>query len=58
MVDRGALRVLTGRDTEAARALLDSDLAAEAIVRKGMAIASEICVYTNNNLVIETIGEA
>ena len=40
----------------AARALLDTDLAAEAIVRKGMAIASEICVYTNNNLVVETIG--
>jgi len=36
----------------AARALLDSDLDAEAIARKGMAIAAEICVYTNDNLVI------
>ena len=42
----------------AARALIDTDLPAEAIVRKGMAIAAEICVYTNNNVVIETIGEA
>ena len=42
----------------AARALLDTDLPPEAIVRKGMGIAAEICVYTNDNLVIETIGEA
>ena len=41
----------------AARALIDTDLPAEAIVRKGMAIAAEICVYTNGNLVIEAIGE-
>ena len=32
----------------AARALLDSDLDAEAIARKAMAIAADICVYTNN----------
>ena len=40
----------------AARALIDTDLAAEAVVRKGMAIAAEICIYTNRNLVVETIG--
>ncbi len=40
----------------AARALLDTEADAEAIVRKGMAIAAEICVYTNNNLVIESVG--
>jgi len=40
----------------AARALIDLEMPAEAIVRKGMAIAAEICVYTNNNLVVETIG--
>ena len=39
----------------AARALMDSDLDAEAIARKAMAIASEICVYTNGNLTVETI---
>ena len=37
----------------AARALLDSDLDAEAIARKAMAIAAGICVYTNNEVVIE-----
>jgi ATP-dependent HslUV protease subunit HslV len=39
----------------AARALVDSPLSAEEIVRKSMKIASEICVYTNENVVIETI---
>ncbi len=39
----------------AARALLDTDLDAEAIVRKSMAIAAEICVYTNTHLTLETI---
>jgi len=39
----------------AARALLDSDKDAEAIVRKSMAIAAEICVYTNTNVVIESL---
>ncbi|TFL19341.1 ATP-dependent protease subunit HslV [Jannaschia formosa] len=40
----------------AARALIDSDLDAEAIARKAMAIAADICVYTNGNLTVETIG--
>jgi len=39
----------------AARALVDLDLEAEAIARKAMAIAAEICVYTNTNLVIESL---
>jgi ATP-dependent HslUV protease, peptidase subunit HslV len=39
----------------AARALLDTDLDAETIVRRSMKIAAEICVYTNNNLVIESL---
>ena len=39
----------------AARALLDSDLDAEAIARKAMAIAATICVYTNNEVVIESL---
>lgn len=39
----------------AARALMDSDLPAEAIARKAMAIAADICVYTNGNLTVETI---
>ncbi len=39
----------------AARALMDSDLSAEQIARKAMAIAADICVYTNGNLTVETI---
>lgn len=39
----------------AARALVSMELDAEAIVRRSMAIAAEICVYTNTNLVIEAI---
>ena len=41
----------------AARALLDNtDLSAEDIVRKGLTIAGDICVYTNHNHTIETLG--
>jgi ATP-dependent HslUV protease subunit HslV len=39
----------------AARALLDQELGAEAIARKAMAIAAEICVYTNSNIVLESL---
>ena len=39
----------------AARALLETDMGAEAIARKAMAIAAEICVYTNGNLVVESL---
>src|SRR5438309_5598780 len=39
----------------AARALLDGPLDAEAIVRKAMDIAADICVYTNRNVTIEKL---
>ena len=39
----------------AAKALMDSDLDAEAIARKAMKIAAEICVYTNGNLTVESL---
>lgn len=39
----------------AGRALMESDLDAEAIARRSMAIAADICVYTNGNLTIETL---
>ncbi len=39
----------------AARALLDQPLDAETIARKSMAIAADICVYTNKNLTIESL---
>ncbi|MDL2306425.1 ATP-dependent protease subunit HslV [Desulfovibrio sp. OttesenSCG-928-C06] len=42
--------------TAAARALLrHSSLDAEQIAREAMAIAGEICVYTNNNLTVEIL---
>ncbi|GHF15186.1 ATP-dependent protease subunit HslV [Kordiimonas sediminis] len=37
----------------AGRALYDQDLTAEEIARKAMAIAADICVYTNGNVVVD-----
>ena len=43
----------------AARALVEVDgLDAEAIARKAMEIAAEICIYTNGNVVVETLDAA
>lgn len=42
----------------AARALAESEFDAETIVKKAMAIAADICVYTNRNVVIETLKTA
>ena len=39
----------------AARALAESDLDAETIVRRSLDIAAEICVYTNRNVTVETL---
>jgi ATP-dependent HslUV protease subunit HslV len=39
----------------AARALVDTDLSAEEIARKAMAIAADICVYTNTNVTLESL---
>ena len=40
----------------AARALIAvPDLSAEEIARRAMRIAADICVYTNNNIIIETL---
>ena len=42
----------------AAKALVDGPLGAEEIARKAMAIAADICVYTNRNIVIEALESA
>jgi ATP-dependent HslUV protease subunit HslV len=42
----------------AARALLDGEMQAEAVVRRALDIAADICVYTNRNLTIETLPGA
>jgi ATP-dependent HslUV protease subunit HslV len=41
----------------AARALIEGSLDAEAIVKKSLDIAADICIYTNRNVVVETIGK-
>lgn len=40
----------------AARGLMTSDLPAEDVARRAMAIAADICVYTNGNLTVEKIS--
>lgn len=40
----------------AARGMMDSERTAEQIARDAMAIAADICVYTNGNLTLETIA--
>ncbi|MFU8820082.1 MAG: ATP-dependent protease subunit HslV [Gammaproteobacteria bacterium] len=41
----------------AARALLENtELDAETIVRKALGIAADICVFTNHNIVVETLS--
>ena len=41
----------------AARALVDrDDMDAEAIARRAMKIAADICIYTNENLVLEKLA--
>jgi len=32
-----------------------TELDAETIVRKSLGIASDICIYTNDNIIIETL---
>jgi ATP-dependent HslUV protease subunit HslV len=41
----------------AARALLEnSELSPEEIIRKSLEIASDLCIYTNRNFTLETLG--
>ncbi len=39
----------------AARALADTETSAEDIARKAMKIAADICIYTNQNIIVEKI---
>ena len=39
----------------AARALADTEMDAEKIARRAMKIASDICVYTNENVIVESL---
>ena len=42
----------------AARALVDYEADADVLARKAMAIAAELCVYTNDRLTVETLDSA
>ena len=39
----------------AAKVLMDTDLSAEQVAKKAIQVASDICVFTNNNIQIEKI---
>ena len=39
----------------AARAMFDSKLKPEQIAKKSLEIAAELCIYTNNNIIVEKI---
>src|SRR5581483_828313 len=55
--DRGVAAIGSGGNyaLAAATALLESDRSAEDIARKAMAIAADICVYTNRELTVEVL---
>ncbi|MEO8722505.1 MAG: HslU--HslV peptidase proteolytic subunit, partial [Sphingobium sp.] len=42
----------------AARGLQEYEADAELIARKAMAIAADLCVYTNSNITVETLDSA
>ena len=39
----------------AAKVLMETDMSAEEVAKKAIKVASDICVFTNNNLNIEKI---
>src|SRR5438445_9326688 len=58
--ERGLMGIGSGGNyaLAAARALIDTPLDAEAIVRRSLDIAADICVYTNRNVTVETLRGA
>jgi ATP-dependent HslUV protease subunit HslV len=55
--DHGVMGIGSGGNyaLAAARALFDTDTDAETVARKAMAIAADICVYTNSNVTLESL---
>ena len=39
----------------AAKVLIETDMGAEDIARKSIKVASDICVFTNNNITVEKV---
>jgi len=57
--DEGVIAIGSGGSyaLAAARALLrNSDLPAPEVARRSLEIAAEICVYTNNEIIVEEMG--
>ena len=57
--EQGILAIGSGGNyaLAAARALADTDYSAEEIARKAMQIAADICVYTNDSVIVEVLDE-
>lgn len=56
--EKGIMAIGSGGDfaKSAARALVDNtEMTAKDIVEKSLGIAGDVCIYTNNNLTIETL---
>src|SRR5881396_3085761 len=55
--DSGVMGIGSGGNyaLAAARAMIGTEMDAEAIVRRSLDIAADICVYTNRNVTIETL---
>ncbi len=55
--DGGAAGIGSGGNyaLAAARALIDTDMDAETIARRAMAIAAEICIYTNDKVTLQSL---
>jgi ATP-dependent HslUV protease subunit HslV len=55
--ERGVAGIGSGGNyaLSAARALIDMELSAEEIARRSMAIAADICIYTNGNVTLESL---
>ena len=51
---RGGKKEVTG-PLAAAKILMDTDMSAEDVAKKSIKVASDICVFTNNNVTIEKL---
>ena len=51
----GSAALLSGCATVPARRLADYEQDPEVLARRAMAIAAEVCVFTNDRLTIETV---
>ena len=58
--EQGVMAIGSGGNyaLSAALALMDTDKPADDVARRAMEIASQICVYTNGNIIVETLDAA